>query len=414
MKNSFRILAFVFLFMAFLSIPIRSAAAEKLSIPDDCPCKGSITDLIDAYNNDKVFKVHIDEAFKNMQPVPEGFMKGGNPWIGKSFADLIPFFVEWSSFLPEVKGSSDNALKYIGQMDLFSYENPFGRVAFQTSPGVEIFDRFARERGEFLSSRASTKYVAKWLADTRIEKEEYVLPDPAAADGGFKSYNEFFSRKFKDINKVRPQTMPDRDYIISSPTDATVNPIPAKIVDGTTKLRTKGTQELNIKELLYGSRYWNKFVGGTALSCVLMPNTYHYYHAPVGGKVIETRLVDGALVGMEDFVKFASTDGNVGGHGASFGAFESYARGYFIIDTGKYGLVGVVPVGLSTVGSVVFEDKFLKAEGPVAIKRGDELGHFLYGGSLVILVFEPGKYSSDAIKVRLGNQIGIFDTSSSN
>lgn len=414
MKNGFRILAFVFLLMMFLSISTLSNAVEKISIPDDCPCKGSITDLIDAYQSDKVFKVLIDKAFENMQPVPEGFMKGGNPWVGKSFADLIPFFVEWSSFLPEAKGSSDNGLKYIEQMDLFSYKNPFGRVAFQTSPGVEIFDRFASERGKFLSSKASTKYVAKWLADTRIEKEEYVLPDPTAADGGFTSYNDFFSRKLKDISKTRPQTMPDRDYIISSPTDATVNSIPATIVDGTTKIRTKGTQELNIKELLAGSRHWKKFVGGTALSCVLMPNTYHYYHAPVGGKVIETRLVDGALVGMEDFPKFAPADGNVGAPGASFGAFESYARGYFIIDTGKYGLVGVVPVGLSTVGSVVFKDKFLKAEGPVAIKRGDELGHFLYGGSLVILIFEPGKYSSGAIKVRLGNQIGVFDTDSNN
>ena len=43
-------------------------------------------------------------------------------------------------------------------------------------------------------------------------------------------------------------------------------------------------------------------------------------------------------------------------------------------------------------------------------RRGDELGHFLYGGSLVILVFEPGKYIAGGIKVRLGNQIGIFDT----
>nr|WP_287412649.1 phosphatidylserine decarboxylase [Pseudodesulfovibrio sp.] len=414
MKNSFRLLSFVFAFTIFASISTISIAAEKGVIPDDCPCKGSITNLIDAYHNDKVFKVLIDEAFKNMQPLPEGYMKGGNPWIGKSFADLIPFFVEWSSFLPEAKGSSDNGLKYIEKMDVFAYKNPFGRAAFQTSPGVEIFDLFARERGEFLSSKASTKNVAKWLADTRIEKEEYVLPDPTAADGGFKSYNEFFSRKFKDINKVRPQTMPDRDYVISSPTDAIMNPIPVTIVDGSTQLKTKGTQELNIKELLAGSRYWDKFVGGTALSCILMPNTYHYYHAPVGGKVLETRLVDGALLGMEDFPKFAPADGNVGAHGASFGAFESYARGYFVIDTGKYGLVGVVPVGLSTVGSVVFEDKFLKAKTPVAIKRGDELGHFLYGGSMVILIFEPGKYSSGAIKVRLGNQIGIFDTDLNN
>ncbi|XPV77652.1 MAG: phosphatidylserine decarboxylase [Desulfovibrio sp.] len=412
MKKRLRI--FPCVLIIFLLSTTISFAAENLSIPDNCPCKESISNIIDAYQNDKVFKVLIDEAFENMQPVPEGYIKGGNPWVGKSFADLIPFFVEWSSFLPEAKGSSDNGLKYIEQMDLFAYKNPFGRIAFQTSPGIELFNSFARERGEFLSSKASTKYVARWLADTRIEKEEYIIPDPTAPDGGFKSYNDFFSRKFKNISMVRPQTMPERDYVIAAPTDVIINSIPAKIVDGTTKIRTKGTQQLNIKELLKDSHYWDKFIGGTALSCILMPNTYHYYHAPVDGKVLETRLVDGALIGMEDFPKFAPANGNVGYHGASFGAFESYARGYFIIDTGKYGLVGVVPVGLSTVGSVVFKDKFLKAKGPVDIKRGDELGHFLYGGSMVILIFEPGKYSSGAIKVRLGNQIGVFDTKSNN
>lgn len=368
--------------------------------------------MVESYQGDKVFKMLIDEAFKNMQPLPEGYYKGGNPWIGKGFYDFVPFFVEWCSFLPEVHGSSDTGLKYIEQMDFFAFNNPLGRAAFQSQPGMGIFDRFASERGAFLNSKASTKYVARWLADPRIEKGEYVLPDPKATDGGFNSYNDFFARKFKDVNRVRPQSMPGLDYVISAPTDAIVNSIPAKIVDESTRLHTKGTQELNIEKLLIGSKFWKKFVGGTALSCILMPNTYHHYHSPVDGKVVESRVLDGALLGMEDFPSFVPATGNVGYHGASFGAFESYQRGYFIIDTGKYGLVGVVPVGLSTVGSVVFEDKFLEAKGPVAVKRGDELGHFLYGGSLVILIFEPGKYSSGAIKVRLGNQIGLFDTSS--
>ncbi len=407
-----RIYMFISLVVLISVFPFVSVADDEMSVPDDCPCKDSISGMVDSYKNDKVFRMLIDEAFRNVQQPPEGYREGGNPWAGRSFADMVPFFVKWCSFLPKAKGSSDNGLKYIEQMDLFAYKNPFARAAFQTSPGIDLFDRFAWQRGNFLNSKASTKYVGEWLSDPRIEKEEYHIPDPEAAHGGFSSYNAFFSRKFENINEVRPQTMPDRDYVISAPTDAIVNSIPALIVDENTRIPTKGTQELNIKELLDGSKYWERFVGGTAMSCILMPNTYHHYHSPVGGKVVETRLIDGALLGMEDFPKFVPIDGNVGYHGASFGAFESYQRGYFIIDTGKYGLVGVVPVGLSTVGSVIFEDRFLSAQGPVNVKRGDELGHFLYGGSLVILIFEPGKYKSGAIKVRLGNQIGIFDTDS--
>ena len=376
------------------------------------PCQESITRLEKAYADDQGFRLLMDKAFANMSQLPEGYYEGGNPWIGKSFRDLPPFFREWCAFLPTAKGSGDDGLTYIEQMDFFAYNNPFGRAVFQDSPGWEIFGLFCQERGAFLDSPDSTKKVAEWLADPRIERQDYVLPDPKAPDGGFKSYNEFFSRGLREQAATRPQTMPERDYIIAAPTDALMNSIPMKIVDKDTRIPTKGTQSLNIADLLGGSSHAGKFVGGTALSCILMPNTYHRYHAPVGGRVIESRILDGALLGMEDFPSFVPKDGNVGYHGADFSAFENYKRGYFIIDTGRYGLVAVVPVGLSTVGSVVFVDKYLNVDKPVPVKRGDELGHFLYGGSLVIMVFEPGKYGSDAIQVRLGNQIGTFDTDS--
>ncbi len=389
-----------------------SAVVFSYTVPASNPCADSINGMNEAYQNDDIFRVMMDEAFNNMQQVPDGYLKGGNPWIGKGVEDLLVFLEEWATFLPKAIGSSDDGLSYIQQMDLFAYNNPFGRVVFQTSPGRELFNQFTAERGAYLDSSESLKYVSEWLSDIRIEKEDYVLPDPEAADGGFKSYNEFFSRPLKDQAQTRPQTMPERDYIISAPTDALMNTIPMKIVDSKTLIKTKGLQELNIEELLAGSKYWSNFVGGTALSCILMPNTYHRYHSPVDGKVIEARIIQGALLGMEDFPSFVPTDGNVGYYGSDFSAFENYQRGYFIIDTGKYGLVAAIPVGLSTVGSVVFKDDFLGLTSPVPVKRGDELGHFLYGGSLVILVFEPGKYGSGAIQVRLGNQIGTFDTNS--
>jgi phosphatidylserine decarboxylase len=70
----------------------------------------------------------------------------------------------------------------------------------------------------------------------------------------------------------------------------------------------------------------------------------------------------------------------------------------------------MVAVGLNTISSIVFEDKFKNLKKSVPVKRGERLGHFLYGGSLFIMIFEPGRYRSDAIQVRLGNQIGTFDT----
>ena len=204
--------------------------------------------------------------------------------------------------------------------------------------------------------------------------------------------------------------MPERDYIISAPTDCIMNSIPMDIVDRETRIPTKGNQQLNIMQMLDNSKYAENFLGGTALSCVLMPNTYHRYHSPVSGHVVESRLVEGALLGVEDFPTWVPESGNVGYYGTNFNAFSDYKRAYFIVDTGKYGHVALITVGLSTVGSVVLNEKFKDVKEPVAIQRGDELGHFLYGGSLFIMIFEPGRYRSGAIQVRLGNQIGTFDT----
>jgi phosphatidylserine decarboxylase len=261
-----------------------------------------------------------------------------------------------------------------------------------------------------MDSERSTSKIAAWLAEPRVEREDYSLPDPSRPDGGYTSFNAFFARSLKDQEASRPQTMPKRDYVITAPTDCIMNAVPQRITDLQAEIPTKFNSALNIVEMLDGSQYARRFVGGTALSCVLMPDTYHHYHAPVSGEVVEAKIIEAPFFGYDDFTAWVPDDGNVGFFGTEFGQFENFQRGYFIVDTGKYGYVALVAVGLNSISSVVFEDRFAPLTTPVPVKRGGRLGHFLYGGSLFLMIFEPGRYSSGAIKVRLGNQIGIFDT----
>lgn len=374
----------------------------------DSPCKGAIDQLLATYEDDAAFRALTDRALANVQPMPA--TPGPNPWQGRDIHAMADFFARWCTFLPEVDGSHDDGLRYIEEFAQFYYRNEYGVAFVQRSPGREITQRFVRERGAFMDSPASAAKVADWLADPRIEREDYRLPDPTRADGGFASFNDFFARTLKDQAASRPQTLPERDYVIAAPTDCIMNTVPQRITDLQAEIPTKFNAALNIVDLLGGSRYAERFVGGTALSCVLMPNTYHHYHAPVSGQVVEAKLVGGAFFGYDDFPAWAPADGDVGAHGTEFGQFEDFQRGYFIVDTGSYGHVALVAVGLNTISSVVFNDKFQSLSTPVPLTRGDELGHFLYGGSLFIMIFEPGRYSSGAVKVRLGNQIGIFET----
>jgi len=374
------------------------------------PCYQSIKKIDDRYQSDKVFKLLMDQSFTHMVQAPKGYMRDGNPWIGKSYKDLLPFLEEWCEFLPQARGSSDNGLKYIQEMDMFSYQNPFAKALFQSKVGLELFNNYMKEYGKFMDTPASTRYVSEWLYDARTEKEDYILPDPKASDGGFTSFNTFFARALKDQNQSRPQTMPYRDYVITAPTDCIINSIPQEITDEETLIATKGEQKLNLKQMFDNSKHYKRFVGGVALSCVLMPNTYHHYHSPIDGEIVESKIIKGALLGMNDFPSFVPKNGNVGYHGSNFNQFSDYQRGYFIADTGKYGYVGMVAVGLSNIGSIVFEKKYHNISEAVLVKRGNALGHFLYGGSLFMMFFEKGKLKSNAIRVRLGNQIGIFDT----
>ena len=389
--------------------------AKKFKINSNCPCYESIKKLEEAYysKNDVKFKNLLDSAFKNMHRLPPEY-PDGNPWIGKKFSDLLIFLNEWCTFLPTIDGSHDDGLKYIQDFAWFYYQNQDGVDFVQQSPGREIMRDFTIQRGRFMDSEASTTQIANWLKDIRIEKEDYNLPDLNASDGGFKSFNEFFARTLKDQAKSRPQTMPERDYVISAPTDCVINSIPQNITDTNTLIAIKGNQALNIKDMLDGSKYADKFIGGTALSCVLMPNAYHRYHSPLGGNVVETKVIEGAFYGYDNFPVWATPNGNTGYYGTDFNQFENYQRGYFIVDTGTYGYVALIPVGLDTISSIVFEEKFMNVAKPVPVKRGDTLGYFLYGGSLFIMIFEPNRYKSDAIRVRLGNQIGVFDTEDSN
>jgi phosphatidylserine decarboxylase len=372
------------------------------------PCQGAIDQLLATYQQDPAFRALTDRAFANVQPLPGGL--GPNPWRGRDLHAMADFFARWCTFLSAIDGSYDDGLRYIKEFATFYYNNQYGIAFVQRSPGREITQRFVRERGAYMDSPASAARIADWLADPRIERADYALPDPSRSDGGYISFNAFFARTLKDQVASRPQTMPDRDYVITAPTDCIMNTVPQRITDLQAEIPTKFNTALNIIELLDGSAHAARFVGGTALSCVLMPNTYHHYHAPVSGQVVEARIVGGSFFGYDDFPAWVPADGDVGAHGTEFGQFEDFQRGYFIVDTGAYGHVALVAVGLNTISSVVFNERFRLLDAPEPVTRGDELGHFLYGGSLFLLMFEPGRYSSGAIKVRLGNQIGIFDT----
>jgi len=381
------------------STPTDSASRE---MSKDVLNTSPIAALKDLYEKNAEFHATMDKAFANMKdPDPNTAdlwpsPRATNPWKGKKFDDLLQFFSEWYLLKPTPNGTWDE-FNYIEKFAWFYYENEFGQKIVGEDPGLNWTKQFVEARREFLESQQSTETISQWLADPSIHMEQYIVPPD-----GFKSFNQFFIRDLKP--GMRTIASPLDDSVLVSPTDCVLNMI-EPLTPGA-KIPTKLNQKLNVTQLLNGSKYVSLFENGTAISCILMPTTYHHYHSVVSGKVVESdEDISGAYWGIKDFAAFYNARNF--GYGANYSVFEQFRRGYLVIKTDEYGYVAMVPVGLDTIGSVVFEDKFahVSDSNPVPVYKGEKLGHFEYGGSLVITLIQQGVSS---ITTQQGQQIGVF------
>jgi len=324
----------------------------------------------------------------NVQSLPDGSQ---NFWKGKSVNDLYSFLNEWFYTLPTVSNGLDDIIKF----SQLYYHNPYGLRFVNEEPGLSWTVYFVTEQGKFMDSRQSIGRIPTWLKDASLHNEDYVAPP-----GGYHSFNSFFTRDLK--KGMRPIARPDDDTVIDSPVDGTIIWLNADLkLD--TKLPVKGRMRLDLNQLLGNSILASHFVDGSAISVMLLPRNYHHFHAPVSGQLVESKVDVGNVLFGSQLMDYFMTDYS------DFSVFENYKHGYFIFKTKQYGYVALIPVGLETIGSVVFENRVKNISNgkEVMVKKGEKLGHFAYGGSLVFLLFEKNKFNF--VSVQQGQQIGVFD-----
>lgn len=411
------------------------------------PCRNSLMYLVSQYQSDPKVKEAMNTVAAGMQPLPVAYRQE-NPWNSNNGEELLvkilKTFPGWCSELPKIRGSYDNGLANIQRFSWFYYHNPAGQDFVQgrnpnkpseiLETGRKFTKDFTLEYGKFMDSPESTHTIPEWIADPIIEIQDYQKQH--ASD--YKYWNQFFARELIVDTKnqtipSRPVTMPERDYVVVAPTDCIMNSLvqvikengegnSRKLLDNplqeNTVLDVKGIP-LSLSELLSGveDKYRKEFVGGTGQSCVLMPNTYHHFHAPVDGTIVHASIIKDNTFGYYDWPNWVPTTGDVGRPGTDFSQYRAYQRGVIIIEL-KYknldgvistGYVAVVPVGLETIGSLVF-NKDIKPG--TRVKKGySELGNFFYGGSLNILLYSKGLAGS-SVQVRMGNQINVLNLGS--
>jgi phosphatidylserine decarboxylase len=120
---------------------------------------------------------------------------------------------------------------------------------------------------------------------------------------------------------------------------------------------------------------------------------------PVAGEIKEVRRIEGRVY-MNVIRKPDGSLEVIDGDTYQY----NQERGLIVIDSPEVGLVAVLPIGIDTVSSVN-----LTPDIGARLRKGDEFGFFMFGGSDIVMLFQSKRVVIDAkvgTKYLQGQRIG--------
>ena len=227
-----------------------------------------------------------------------------------------------------------------------------------------------------------TTFISLFMKRFGIDLSEAQIEDPDR----FETFNAFFTRALKP--EARPLEASDAADI-ACPADGAVSQLGA--IRANQVFQAKG-HDYSLYDLLGAdSALASEFTNGQFATIYLSPRDYHRVHMPVTGTLRETRYVPGDLFSVNE----ATANGVPN-------LFARNERLVCIFDT-EHGPAAVILVGAMIVAGIetVFSGQVTplpkqvvttdyQRTAPITLEKGDELGRFLLG-STVVLLFPEGK-----------------------
>jgi phosphatidylserine decarboxylase len=244
--------------------------------------------------------------------------------------------------------------------------NPLGKLGLWLLVKRKFFSVLF---GKYMSSKRSQSKVLPFIEKYEIDMSPYIIPK-----SGFQSFNDFFYRK------IKPEFRPIGEGLIC-PADGRV--LAFQNISDTQQFFIKG-KAFSLATFLQNEALANKYKNGSMLIVRLAPVDYHRYHFPCSGIVSADKVINGHYYSVSPYALRKSLR-----------IFLENQRAYCIQSSEKYGDVIYADVGATLTGSII--NTF--HAGQVYIK-GDEKGHFAFGGSTVVLLLEKEKirFSEDLIR----------------
>lgn len=252
----------------------------------------------------------------------------------------------------------------------------FGERRFVEAASLPVISRtMARLADARLPRPLLQRLMKTYIRAYKVDMAE--VNDPLES---FETFNAFFTRRLKPGARA----VEAGEGVVVSPADSNVSSI-GQIPESGRLDQIKG-RSYSIEALLGSAADAEPFRRGVHATLYLSPAMYHRVHTPVDGRVRSWRYIPGRLFPVNTLaVKHVE------------GLFAVNERVNVRMDTDGFGPVAVVLVGAANVGriSLAFAPLMTNTGGaaaleepaaPLALKRGDELGAFNLGSTVVLLV----------------------------
>ena len=220
---------------------------------------------------------------------------------------------------------------------------------------------FSRLYGWLQKSPLSRGKVLPFIRTYKVDEREFLQPASS-----FTSFNDFFIRKLKP--EARP--MSGGSEVAVLPADARYLVYPnISEVDG---FLVKN-QKFSLETLLRSSELAKKYAQGSMVIARLCPTDYHRFHFPTDGVPEAAQEINGPLYSVNPMALKKNIN-----------ILAENKRTITPFHTKQFGTIQYIEVGATYVGTI--HQTFTPNE---AQAKGAEKGFFSFGGSSLILLFEP-------------------------
>ena len=214
---------------------------------------------------------------------------------------------------------------------------------------------------------SSKKNIAHFIEKYEINSSEFLDPPDS-----FASFNDFF------IRKLKPSARPIFDGNDSAILPADGRYLTFQDIHHEEGFHVKG-KKFSLEALLKDAKLAHKYAQGSMVIARLAPVDYHRFHFPCNCTPSEPKEINGTLYSVNPIALRQNID-----------ILTENKRVLTTLKTSQFGTILYIEVGATYVGSII---QTYEPNKPQA--KGAEKGYFSFGGSCLLLLFEPFRIQFD-------------------